>query len=344
MHLNPGREPPAPSNPDREQAWAVMTGPALSVNLMPHAPAGRLAELAAFAEQRGCRRVWVYDEGIGGRDVWVALTAIAAATERVLIGPGITNPYVRHPGATAAAVASLDELSGGRAFVGLGSGGALALAPLGIERRRPIAAVSETVTCLRELFAGSTLDFEGEHVRFRHAGLGCARTGIEIMLAGRGPRMIDLAARCADGFYLSYVHKDTIADTVAALRSSGRPFTVSYSTAIVTTDADFESARADLTFRLLDSPPEVRTRIGLRDGQAAVILSELQSGGPDAAARHVDPEWVSQFAVAGDAAAVAGELRSIMADNRIDEFLLPLSDLDSAEETIERSAALFGKT
>jgi len=318
---------------------------------MPHAPPQRLAELASFAEQLGCKRVWVYDEGIAGRDVWVALSAIADATERVLIGPGITNPYVRHPGTTASAVAGLDELTGGRAFVGLGSGGALALGPLGIERRRPLDAVGETVRCLRELFSGATLDFEGEHVRFRQARLAYARADIEIMLAGRGPRMIELASRTADGFYLSYVHKDTIADTVATLRegnslraSAGRPFTISYSTAIVTSDADMAAARADLTFRLLDSPPAIRRRIGFGDAHAAAIRAALQSGGPRAAARHVEEEWVAQFALVGDTASVSTELRSLMADNQIDEFLLAVSDLDTAPELFERTAAFFGET
>ena len=105
-----------------------MTVP-LSVNLMPTGAIGDVVELAALAEQLGCRRCWVYDEGVHTRDVYVTLAAIATATDRIGLGPGITNPYVRHPGATASAVASLDELSGGRAFVGLGAGGALTLTP-----------------------------------------------------------------------------------------------------------------------------------------------------------------------------------------------------------------------
>ncbi len=329
---------------DEAVSDAAVSGPALSVNLMPHAPVGRIAELARFAEQLRCRRVWVYDEGIGGRDVWVTLAAVAGATERVLIGPGITNPYIRHPGATATAVSGLDELSGGRAFLGLGSGGALALEPLGIERTRPLTALDETVACLRELFAGATLDFDGSHVRFHRARLAYARPGIEILLAGRGPRLIELAARTADGFYLSYVHKDTIADTVATLRSGGRPFRISYSTAIVIDDDDMDSARADLSFRLLDSPADVRRRIGFSDAHAAAIRAALAEGGPPAAARHVDPDWVPHFALVGDKASVAAELRALMAEHRIDEFLLAVGDLDSAEELIERTAGFFGET
>ncbi len=113
----------------------------LAVNLMPDGPAGRVAELARLAEDRGASRCLVYDEGLHTRDVYVTLSAVAAATTRMPIGPGITNPFVRHPGATASAIATLDELSGRRAFLGLGAGGGLTLGPLAIDRVRPVSTV-----------------------------------------------------------------------------------------------------------------------------------------------------------------------------------------------------------
>ena len=92
--------------------------PPVSVNLMPTAKIETIVELAQLSEKLGYRRCWVYDEGLHTRDVFVTLTAIAIATEKIFLGPGITNPYVRHPGITAAAIASLDEISAGRAFMG----------------------------------------------------------------------------------------------------------------------------------------------------------------------------------------------------------------------------------
>ena len=82
-----------------------------SVGLMATAPVSDIVELARRAEKAGCRRCWAYDEGLVTRDVYVTLAAIAGATDRIALGPGITNPYVRHPGATAAAIATLDELA-----------------------------------------------------------------------------------------------------------------------------------------------------------------------------------------------------------------------------------------
>ncbi len=315
----------------------------LAVNLMPDGPVDRVAELAALAEDRGAARCFVYDEGLHTRDVYVALAAVAARTERVGLGPGITNPFVRHPGATASAIATLDEASGGRAVLGLGAGGGLTLGPLAIERRRPVAAVESMVRTLRRLFAGERVSHDGDAFGFAGAELHYGRPDVEIVLAGRGPRMLDLGGRLADGFNLSYVHKDLLGEHVRSLRAAAgdRPFLVGYSTMLVTTDADLEAARAQLTFRLVDSPDEVKERLGLTPERVAAIRRALGDGGPPAAARHIDPEWVSAFAVVGTVAQCGAELRRLLDTNGIDEYQLPLPSVDGAGERIEQAAAML---
>ncbi len=305
---------------------STLTG---SVNLMPTGPAERVAELAAEAERLGYGRCWVYDEGLTTRDVYITLTAVAAATTSIMLGPGITNPFTRHPGVTANAVATLDEYSGGRAFLGLGAGGGLTLDPLAIPRRRPLTAVAEMVDATRQLWSGSSVDMAGHTMDLHGATMTSARTGIEIHLAGRGPRMIELASRVADGFYLSYIHKDFIGPTVKALRAGfGHAMTITYSTRIVTNDTDFEAARRDLTFRLPDSPPQIHDRLGISDGHIASLRDALASGGPSAAAHLVRDEWVDPFVIIGDRHQCGIELNALAATHGIDEFLLPIDDLD----------------
>lgn len=315
----------------------------LAVNLMPDGPVGRVAELARLAEDRGAARVLVYDEGLHTRDVYVSLAAIATTTDRVALAPGITNPFVRHPGATASAIATLDELSGGRAFLGLGAGGGLTLTPLAIERRRPVTAVEDMVVTLRRLFAGDRVDHDGPAFSFRGAHLDYGRPGIEIVLAGRGPRMTAVGARLADGFNLSWIHKDLLGRHAAALREAvgSRPFRISYSTMLVTDDAELETARAQLSFRLVDSPPEVKERLDLSPGRVDAIRSALAAGGPSAAAAHIDPDWVGAFALVGSPAQCGAELRRILAEHGIDEFQLPLASVEGAAERIETTAALL---
>ena len=234
----------------------------LGISLMPHGPVADLVGLARIAENLGCCRCWVYDEGLATRDVYVAMTAVALATSTIRVGTGITNPYSRHPGTTASAIATVDELSGQRAFVGIGAGGGMTLGPMGIERRRPVAAVEAMVGALRGLYAGEEVDVESEGFGFRSARLDYGRADTEIFLAGRGPRMTDLGGRLADGFVLSWVHRALLDDHVAALRVAakihGRRFTIVWSTMLVTTDADLWMARESLSFRLPDSPVAVK--------------------------------------------------------------------------------------
>ncbi len=310
---------------------------------MPEGPVAQVAELAVLAEQLGYARCWVYDEGLVTRDVYVTLTAIAARTETILLGPGITNPYVRHPGATATAIATLDEFSGGRAFVGVGAGGGLTLGPMAIGRDRPLTAVRDMVASLRSLFAGEPTDLDGSVFSFDSATLGYARPDIEILMGGRGPKIIALGGEVADGFILSSIHKELLGAHTAALRAAAgdRPFCVTYSTMVVSTDAEFEAARAALTFRLVDSPAEVKERIGMTDADSAAIRIALGEGGTHGAAVHVKDDWVLPFVISGAPGDCATELAGLMAANDIDQFQLPVQQLDGAGELIERTAAMF---
>ena len=316
----------------------------LSVNLMPKGPVAEVADLAVLAERLGYRRCWVYDEGLVTRDVYVTLTAIALATERILLGPGITNPYVRHPGVTAAAVATIDELSGGRAFVGLGAGGGLTLDPLGIDRRRPVATVGHMVSALRDLFAGKTVDLDGEVFSLKSASLDFGRSSIEVILAGRGPRMVALGGEVADGFNLSYIHKDLLGGHVSTLRSAARRhnrrFLITYSTMLVTSEEEFREARASLSFRLVDSPIEVRELIGMTEAEANGIREALAEGGAAAGADLVREEWVAQFTIVGSPEEAGAELRDLLARQGVDEFQLPVQRAEGAAALIERTAAM----
>jgi len=317
---------------------------------MPHGPVADLVDLARIAENLGCCRCWVYDEGLATRDVYVAMTAVALATSTIRVGTGITNPYSRHPGTTASAIATIDELSGQRAFVGIGAGGGMTLGPMGIERRRPVAAVEAMVGALRGLYAGEEVDVESEGFGFRSARLDYGRADTEIFLAGRGPRMTDLGGRLADGFVLSWVHRDLLDDHVAALRVAakihGRRFTIVWSTMLVTTDADLWMARESLSFRLPDSPTAVKEMIGMTEGDTMAIRDALRHGGPPAAAHLVREEWVPHFVLMGSPEAVADEMRHTMARCGIDEFQLPslpaAAGAQAAETAIRRTAEICG--
>ncbi len=316
---------------------------AASVNLIPEAPVARMVELGRLAEELGYGRCWIYDEGLATRDVYVTLTAIAQATSTITLGTGITNPYTRHPATTAATVASLDELSGGRAFLGIGAGGSLTLGPLGIERSRPLAAVRDTIAACRGLFSGQPVTMQGDGFELRGATLSFARPDIEIWLAGRGPKMLALGGAAADGVMLDFIHIDTLGDYVELVRGAGRHTKVCYSTMIVTDDEAMADTKPHMTYRLVDSPPQVRAMLGITDRDVATIR-EAMADGLVAAGTHVRDEWVLPFVIAGGVDDCARQLRTLVERHSIDEFLLPVLDLHHAErlmavvaEVLERS-------
>lgn len=315
---------------------------AASVNLIPEAPVSRMVALGRLAEDLGYHRCWIYDEGLATRDVYVTLTAIAQSTSRVLLGTGITNPYTRHPATTAATIASLDELSGGRAFLGIGAGGSLTLDPLGIERTKPLAAVRDTMAACRGLFSGAPVTMQGEGFDLRGATLGFARADTEIWLAGRGPKMLALGGAVADGVMLDFIHIDTLGEYVDLVRSAGRA-KICYSTMIITDEQAMADTKPHMTYRLVDSPPRVREMLGITERDIATIR-EAMADGLVAAGAHVRDEWVLPFVIAGGIDDCARQLAALVDRHHIDEFLLPVLELDHAEHLMTTVAEVLART
>jgi len=142
---------------------------ALGVGLPLNRPIDELVQAARLAERLGYGFVWASDDRLQW-DVFSVLAAIGLQTERIALGPGVTNPYSRHPALVAAAIATLDELTYGRAVLGLGAGGT-AHGMLGIERTAPAAALREAIGVIRALLAGAESTADGRVVRTRSAKL-----------------------------------------------------------------------------------------------------------------------------------------------------------------------------
>lgn len=154
--------------------------------------------LCILAETLGYDVVWIPDERFF-RDCYVTLAAVAEGTARVRLGPCVTDPYTRHPALTAAAMGTVDELAGGRGILGIGAG-ASGFDAMGMTRDRPAAAIREAVTLIRRLWAGERVTQDGQIVRFHGGSLDFpARSSIPIYVAGRGPKILELAGEVADG-------------------------------------------------------------------------------------------------------------------------------------------------
>ena len=183
--------------------------------------------------------------------------------------------------------------------------------------------------------AGTGFDLRGAQLGF------AARPSIEIWLAGRGPRMLALGGEMADGVMLDFIHKPSLGDYIQRVHSGTRPgantVRICYSTMVITNDAAMEQTKPHMTYRLVDSPQEVKDELGITPADVSRIRSAM-SGGLHAAAEHVRDEWVLPFVISGTESDCAAEIAALVDRHQLDEFLLPLLDLHQAPALMQTVA------
>jgi 5,10-methylenetetrahydromethanopterin reductase len=294
----------------------------------PTQPVARLVALAQRAERLGATVCFVADEGTE-RDVYVALTAILLGTDAITVAPAITNPFSRHPVTTAAAIATLAELAPGRVWHGLGVGGSRVLEPLGLAPDRPYTALAEAVASNRRLLAGQPAG---------PARLAWVTGDVPLAIAGRGPRVQQLAAVEADWMIFSAKPVATLEAEASRVRSQGTA-RIAWSAYVAWSPTERERVLRHFTYMAVDAPPEVRAAAGLDDARLALVRTAMLEGRMDDAARHLTPALVDYYAVAGTpdecAAAIAAQRTNF------DLFMLPMNDEATCEAHIDACAAIL---
>jgi len=125
-------------------------------------PIVECAEIAAAAEAAGFSDVWLPDHYFL-RDAFAAQALMAERTSRVRLGTAVVSPLLRHPTLLASSTATIQELSGGRAVIGIGVGGFEFPTQLGFVIDRPIGLVREAVRIVRAVIRGEESDVRGRH-------------------------------------------------------------------------------------------------------------------------------------------------------------------------------------
>ena len=159
-------------------------------------------ESVRTADEVGYDRAWLVDGHMLWQDLYVYMTHGLAATERVALGPGVTNPFTRHFTVTASAAATLADLYPGRVLLGIGRGDN-AVRTLGLEPV-PTRRLAEIVPKIRELVAGRSVDLDGSDVRIRWAD-----EDVPIMMPATGPKNLRVAGALAD-IVMVYVGVDPV--------------------------------------------------------------------------------------------------------------------------------------
>lgn len=161
-------------------------------------PPSTFSDFARHVEEWGYDFLWVTDSSLRARYPYVYLTLAAHVTHRLRLGVGVTHPYTRHPALNLHAILAVDELSGGRAILGIGTGDRpvleLGSKPAGVETVRLMVETS------RALLRGERLTRDGSPFTLREAWLRFGvRENLPIYVAASGPRMLELAGEVADG-------------------------------------------------------------------------------------------------------------------------------------------------
>jgi 5,10-methylenetetrahydromethanopterin reductase len=164
-----------------------------------------IMNLARLAERYGFDTVWMGDPSYE-RDYVAGLTHVAQATKSVGVGLAVTNPYLRHPIKTALAVASINEVSGGRARFGIGAGSLETLRSLGHDWVRPAQRIAEMIAVSRTFLGGETVNFASDTINVSDVKAWMPLMGpIPIYVGCRRPVMMRMAGRMADGVLLDNV-------------------------------------------------------------------------------------------------------------------------------------------
>jgi F420-dependent oxidoreductase-like protein len=157
------------------------------------------------------------------RDAFTTLAELAVHTRRIHLATGIVNVFSRTPALLAMSAATLDDLSGGRFRLGLGTSGAPVIEDFhGLPFRKPLTRLQETIQIIRLLLRGEAADFDGEcfHLRRFKLGFKPLRPNLPIYVAGLTPKSLQLIGELADGWLPTHWPRAKLPEGVAQIRAA----------------------------------------------------------------------------------------------------------------------------
>jgi 5,10-methylenetetrahydromethanopterin reductase len=306
---------------------------------------------AQYAEDHGFEAVWQAESRLV-RDAIVPMAAFAAVTENIKVGSGVINNWTRNIGLLAATFLTLDDLAPDRIMCGIGAWWDPLAQNVGIERRKPLRAMRETVEVLRRLLALENVTFEGEFHQVTGVELDIVHgrrepRNVPIYIGATGPKMIQLTGEIADGIVLNYCvppeYNDMAMENLAigaeragrTLDEIDRPQLIVCS---VDEDPDraLDGARGLLTQYLAQQP-----HIAQASGVKPEVVEKIQSilGWPatkeqiDQAKAYVPDELVHRITASGTPDQVRAKVQEYIDRGATCPILYPLGDVELMIDT-----------
>jgi 5,10-methylenetetrahydromethanopterin reductase len=180
-----------------------------------------------YAEERGFEAVWQAESRLV-RDAVVPMAAFAATTRKIKVGSGVINNWTRNAALIAATYLTLDDLAPNRIILGIGAWWDPLAANVGIQRTKPLLAMREVVTVVRDLLAMKNVTFHGEFVNVTGIELDIVHgrrepRNVPIYIGATGMKMMALAGEIADGALLNYLVSPAYnAEALAALEQGAK--------------------------------------------------------------------------------------------------------------------------
>src|SRR5512135_796367 len=244
-------------------------------------------EYARYAEKGGFEAVWQAESRLV-RDAIVPMAAYAAVTERLKVGSGVLNNWTRNIGLLASTFLTLDDLAPNRIICGIGAWWDPLARNVGIDRRKPLTAMKETVLVLRRLLNMERVTFHGEFVHVEGIELDVVHgrrqpRHVPILIGATGDQMMEMTGEIADGVVLNYCVPPEYNLKALELLEKGakragrnmqdldRPQLV-----VCSVDPDHDKA-IDTTKMLLCQYLEQQPHIAKASGVSKDVINEIQS-------------------------------------------------------------------
>jgi probable F420-dependent oxidoreductase len=177
-------------------------------------PASTVVDLARKSEEAGFDYVWTFDSHLLWQEPFVIYSQILAATERVMVGPMVTNPGTRDWTVIASQFATLNEMFGNRTICGIGRGDS-ALRTLGA-KPGSIDELKRCVEVVRSLVRGETVEYRGQQLKFAWVENGA----LDVWVAAYGPKALAATGQVGDGYILQLADPDIAEWMIATVRRS----------------------------------------------------------------------------------------------------------------------------
>ena len=272
------------------------------IEFVPQIPLKELVRLVKIAEDVGFEYAWITDH-YNNKNVYETLALIASETETIKMGPGVTNPYVRSPAISASAIATIDEISEGRATFGIGPGDKATFDALGIEWTKPVSTIKSAIADINTLLAG-----EKTEAGAALGGVKKVQDAIPIYMGAQGPKMLETAGEIADGVLINasnpkdYEAAMPMIKKGLAAAGGDKSFDVgAYTATSIGPDSDAakNAAKIVVAFIAAGSPPPVIERHGLPEGFNTKMGDFLAKGDFGGAIGAVTDEALDAFSVCG---------------------------------------------